>query len=152
VTCKSTWQLGIFLVTQLERNIAALKPSFLSKWVRVKVTPPSHRTNKAGEEKDCVGPQSKAIIERDVVVSLEGGDHVVMGVFNKHDNKYFLVEQEDKKKLQEAQNDKTRLHVRKVMFDATLHMYKLEEGDTDCTHKQVKIGDVKSVKGKLQLV
>jgi len=87
-----------------------------------------------------------------MVVSLEGGDHVVMGVFNKHYNKYFLVEQEDKKKLQEAQNDKTRLHVRKVMFDATLHMYKLEEGDTDCTHKQVKIGDVKSVKGKLQLV
>jgi len=41
--------------------------------------------NKAGEEKDFVGPQSKAIIERDVVVSLEGGDHALMGMFNNHD-------------------------------------------------------------------
>ena len=129
-----------------ERKYKSLK----QRWFTLKGDKASNK--KAGEGKDDVGPQSKAIIEQDVVVSLEGGDYVVMGMFKKHYNKHFLLEQQDEKKLQDAQKEKTRLHVRKVMFDATLHMCKLEEGGTKDIYKQVKIGDVKSVKGKLQVV
>jgi len=89
-------------------------------------------TNKAGEEKNCVEPQGKAIIAQDVVVSLEGGDHSVMGMFSKQCNKCVS-----------SWSNKMRRNCK---------MHKLEEGDTEDICKQVAIGDVKSVKGKLQLV
>lgn len=64
------------------------------------------------------GSNIGSIIERDVVVTLCAKDevehdYVVLGVYNKHYNKWFLMEQDDKEKLESEQKkeDGVRLHV-----------------------------------------
>ena len=58
-------------------------------------------------------------------------DYVVMGIYNKHYNMWFLMEQDDKCKLKEAQQKSggVCLHVRKVLFDPIVDLYELVEGD-----------------------
>ena len=73
--------------------------------------------NTATEDVNDASPPAK--IERGTVVELEdGGKFVVMGIFNKFHNKWFLMDQKQKKKDLIAELEKAkpnlRFHVRKL--------------------------------------
>ena len=81
-------------------------------------------------------------------------DYVVMGVFGKHYNTWYLTQQEELLLL--SGNSNVRLHVRSVRFDAAIGLYKLGMGDGGDSqmdvYRQVNLKDVVSIKGRLQTV
>ncbi len=100
----------------------------------------------------------KSIIERDVVVSVKVDkksqlDFVIMGVFNKHSNKWHLMPQDNKDALQ---TNGVRFHGRRVKFEAATGLYSLVEHDNGMDPlsiwKQFGVSDIVEVKGKLNYV
>lgn len=86
---------------------------------------------------------------------------MVIGNFNKHYNKWFLMSQKDKEALAWEENKKkkvVRLHVRKIIIDPLTGLWKhvaVVDGSTGSTandvFKQVGVKEVVEVRGKLTL-
>ncbi len=83
-------------------------------------------------------------------------DYVVLGVFNKHYNKWFLMDQTDKPELQKALacvKSPARIHLRRIELDEDVDAHKLvvlSNGiDPSSLCKQIVATDVLVVKGKL---
>ena len=114
----------------------------------------------ATEDVNDDSPPAK--IERGTVVGLEDGSKfVVMGIFNKFHNKWFLMDQKQKKKDLIAELEKAkpnlRFHVRKLHYDRNILSHRLAEGDGTAAgnalvFKQITFSDVKKVEGNLSAV
>jgi hypothetical protein len=112
------------------------------------------------------GVNSRDVIGRDVVITLKLDNgralYVIMGMYNKHYNKWYLTQQKadglqlsvEQQKTQEDQQ--VRLHIRKVVFDSVYDMYTYDVGDGQTDqhdiYKQIKVNMVQAVKGRLKAV
>ena len=79
-------------------------------------------------------------------------DYVVMGIYNKFYNKWYLMDQNKNKAVQLGDSSTVRLHVRKVKYDAAigLHVKLTADGSNHKdVHKQIDLSEVKSIKGRL---
>ena len=82
--------------------------------------------------------KDKPIIKRGTIItahckaSARDNSYVILGIYNKHYNKWFLVEQDDPQKLEAATKlSKTRIQLRRLKFRADFGVYLLDEWNSE---------------------
>ena len=106
------------------------------------------------DDKTSSTEESDGVIERNDLVTVLASngtptDYAVMGIYNKHYNKWFLMDQKDKVNMKKEQDEKAGLcvwlHGGKVKFDHDMNLYEQQK-----TFNQINVSDVRKVKDKLK--